>query len=76
MKRPSTPSADPARIVRARVEAGFTQDELAERAECSAAAVGKYERGERRLRGPILRRISDATGKPLSYFFLAEEVAA
>lgn len=76
MPRLSTPSASPVQILRARVEAGLTQDELAALAGCSVFSIGKYERGERGLRGPMLRRIAEATGKPLSFFFVADGVAA
>jgi len=76
MQRLSTPKATPARIVRARAEAALTQEELAQQAGCSVFSIGKYERGERALRGPALRRIAEATGKPLAFFFDTTEVAA
>jgi transcriptional regulator with XRE-family HTH domain len=75
METVSTPRADRRRIVQARAEAGLTQAELALKAGCSVVSIGKYERGERALRGPRLRRIAEATGKPLSFFFTTGEEA-
>lgn len=57
------------RLIRARAEAGLTQEELAVRTEISLASIGKYERGERSPRGPRLRRIAAATGKRIEWFF-------
>lgn len=68
------PRASVERLVRARLEAGLTQEELARAAEISLASVSKYERGERSPLGPRLRRIAEATGKPVHWFF--EEAAA
>lgn len=76
METVSTPRADRHRIAQARIEAGLTQEELASKADCSVFSIGKYERGERALRGPRLRQIAEATGKPLSFFFTADEVEA
>lgn len=66
----------PSRLAQARAEAGLTQEELAQKAGCSVFSIGKYERGERSPRGPRLRRIARATGKPVEWFFSAQEVAA
>jgi transcriptional regulator with XRE-family HTH domain len=68
--RPST-----SRLVRARVEAGLTQEELARETQISVASIGKYERGERFPRGPKLRRIADVTGRPIGWFFEEAEAA-
>lgn len=76
METVSTPRADRHRIAQARIEAGLTQEELASKAACSVFSIGKYERGERALRGPRLRRIAEATGKPLAFFFTGSEVEA
>lgn len=61
------------RLVRARVEAGFTQEELARAADVSLASISKYERGARTPGGERLRKIAAATGKPVPWFF--EEAA-
>jgi HTH-type transcriptional regulator, cell division transcriptional repressor len=68
-------SPSPERFVQARTEAGLTQEELATKAGCSVFSIGKYERGERSPRGPRLRRLAEATGKPLAFFFETELVA-
>ncbi len=59
----------PARIARARAEAGLTQEELAAEMGCSVFSIGKYERGERSPLGPRLRRLALVTGKPVAWFF-------
>lgn len=74
MSDESTPRPSRERLVRARIEAGLTQEELASVTGISLASIGKYERGERSPRGPRLRRIATSTGKPLTWFF--EEVVA
>lgn len=71
----STPRPLKERIARARLEAALTQQELAREAGCSVFSIGKYERGERTPRGPVLRRIAAATGKPLEWFFVVEAAA-
>ena len=73
----SSPKPSPTRLVRARAEKGLTQEELAVAAGCSVFSIGKYERGERSPRGPMLRRIAEATDREVGWFFLADqEVAA
>lgn len=72
----STPKPTPLRLVRARVEAGLTQEELANKAACSVFSIGKYERGERSPRGPILRRIADVTGREVVWFFGTDDTEA
>lgn len=62
-------------LATARAQAGLTQEELAAAVGCSVFSIGKYERGERSPRGPVLRRIADVTGKPIAYFFTAEAAA-
>ncbi len=69
MPRLSTPRPSPTRLAEARIRAGLTQEELAGRAGSSVFSIGKYERGERVPRGPVLRRIAAATGVPVSWFF-------
>jgi transcriptional regulator with XRE-family HTH domain len=61
------------RLRRARVEAGLTQEELAIRVGASVFSIGKYERGERSPRGPMLRRIAKVTGKTTAWFFENED---
>ena len=67
---------DKTQLANARTQAGLTQEELAAAVGCSVFSIGKYEQGVRSPRGPVLRRIADVTGKPLDFFFLADEVAA
>jgi transcriptional regulator with XRE-family HTH domain len=57
------------RIAQARVEAQLTQADLADKiGVATAQSISRYERGETEVSGKRLRRIADATGKPLSYF--------
>jgi len=65
----STPRFEKDRLVTARTLLGLTQEELAAAADCSVFSIGKIERGERVPRGPLLRKIADALGQPVSYFF-------
>ena len=77
MEAPSIIRPHRDRLRRARIEAGLTQEELAAKTKISLAAIGKYERGQRSPRGPNLRRIADATSKPVPWFFgEPEDVAA
>lgn len=73
---PITAKPSPSRLAQARAEAGLTQEELAQKAKVSVFSIGKYERGERSPRGPRLRRIAQATKKPIEWFFDAQEQAA
>lgn len=72
----STPRPLAARFIQARIEAGLTQEELAARVGCSVFSIGKYERGERTPRGPMLRRIALETAKTVPWFFSEDGVAA
>lgn len=58
----------------ARKAAGLTRAELAEHAQSTEAAVRLWESGQREPRLKYLKRIADATDRPLAWFF--EEVAA
>lgn len=51
---------------RARLDAGLTQAQLAERAGTSQPAVNRYERGEELPTIPTLERLLDACGRQLS----------
>lgn len=50
------------KIRSARIEAGMTQEQLAERAGISGNAVSRYEMGESEMGISMLFRIADATG--------------
>lgn len=57
------------RIAQARDAADLTQQELAERIGIETAqTISRYERGETEVKIKRLRRIAEATGKPLSFF--------
>jgi transcriptional regulator with XRE-family HTH domain len=59
------------RIKQAREESGFTQAELADKIDVATAqSISRYERGETEVSAKRLRRIAEATGKPLSFFVL------
>ena len=59
------------RIKQAREEAGFTQAELAEKiGVATAQSISRYERGETEVSAKRLRRIAEATRKPMSFFVL------
>ncbi|MDO5296566.1 MAG: helix-turn-helix transcriptional regulator [bacterium] len=60
----------PQRIKQARLEAGLTLLQLAERIHLSGAmSVARYESGQRRVSLEMLEHIAAATGKELSWFF-------
>lgn len=61
------------RIAVARLEAGLTQEKLAQAAGLSLASIAKWESGQRVPRVGNLRLIAAVTGKPMSFFF--EEAA-
>lgn len=73
---PDKPRPSVAKLVRARIECGLTQEELAREADISLASISKYERGVRTPTGPKLRRIAEATGRDVGWFFDHEEEAA
>lgn len=57
------------RIAQARDEAGLSQQELAERINLAQGqSISRYERGETEVPAKRLRRIAEATGKPMSFF--------
>lgn len=62
------------RVQEAREAAGLSRAELAERALATEAAVRLWETGQREPRLKYLKRIAEATDRPLAWFF--EEVAA
>ncbi|SNY95534.1 LexA family protein [Halomonas sp. hl-4] len=57
------------RIVRARKEAGLTQQELATKLGLSRPAVAQWEKGRTSPSAENLRNVATATGKQLIYFF-------
>lgn len=65
----STPGPSVERIVRARVELGWTQEEAAREAGISVVTLGKWERRERIPSGPFLRRYAKATRRDIGWFF-------
>jgi len=54
-----------ARILKARMEAGLTQDQLAAAVGMTRGAVAQWESGETRPRHTTMVKIAGATGKPL-----------
>jgi len=56
------------RIRRARIEAGLTQEELAERVGSSQDALSNYERGTRKISLDGLVAIAKCVNKPINYF--------
>lgn len=57
------------RIRQARDEADLTQQQLADRIGIETGqTISRYERGETEVSTKRLRRIAEATGKPLSFF--------
>lgn len=70
MKAMSTPRPSRERLVRARVEMGWTQERAARESGVSVMTIGKWERGERVPSGPFLTRYASATGRTVSWFFV------
>jgi transcriptional regulator with XRE-family HTH domain len=59
------------RIAQARNEAGLNQRQLAELiGVADAQSISRYERGKTALSTKRLRKIAEATGKPMNYFVL------
>jgi transcriptional regulator with XRE-family HTH domain len=57
------------RIAQARDEAGLNQRQLAELiGVADAQSISRYERGKTEVSQKRLRRIAEATGKPMSFF--------
>ena len=70
--KPSEPvGIDPAKVRRARREAGLNQVELAHAVGCSPRAVQYWEspNGVRRPNSRYLRQLALATGKPVAWFY-------
>lgn len=62
-------------IASARVNAGYTQAEFAEKIGVSLSAVQKWERGKNDMRVSHLKRISDITGFKMDDFVLPDKYA-
>ena len=56
------------KLKKARVEAGITQAEVAEKLGCSQSWVSKIELGELRVEAIWLNRLAKLYGKSVSYF--------
>jgi transcriptional regulator with XRE-family HTH domain len=56
------------KLKKARVEAGLTQAEVAEKLGCSQSWVSKVELGELRVEAIWLNRLAKLYGKSVSYF--------
>jgi transcriptional regulator with XRE-family HTH domain len=72
---------DPARVRQARVEAGLNQEELAKLVGCSPRSIQNWESAGANEsawtpRSHHLRELAAATGKPISFFFAPDGVAA
>ncbi|MEV5409011.1 XRE family transcriptional regulator [Thermopolyspora sp. NPDC052614] len=59
---------DQARLTQARLLAGLTKKELAERVGVTAAAVGQYETGMTRPRPELIPRLAEALAVPAAFF--------
>jgi HTH-type transcriptional regulator, cell division transcriptional repressor len=73
------PWIEPSRVRRARVEAGLSQEDLARKIGCSRRAVQFWESESpsgRRPHARLIRKLAEATGKPVAWFFAPEEDAA
>ncbi len=60
------------RIRTARKHAGLTQKQLAEYLGKSGAAVAYLEQGKRRANAEVLMQVSEATSRPLAFFYEEE----
>lgn len=56
------------RLKKARIDAGLTQAEVAEKLGCSQSWVSKVELGELRVEAIWLNRLAKLYGKNVSYF--------
>lgn len=61
------------RVRQARREAGLRQSDLADAVGVTPRAIAMWEAGDRTPRIHLLKRIADATDKPVAWFL--EEVA-
>lgn len=59
---------DQARLTQARLLAGLTKKDLAERVGVTAAAVGQYETGMTRPRPELIPRLAEALAVPAAFF--------
>ena len=57
------------KIKKARIEIGFSQNELAKHLGKTGSALGYIESGQRRINLLTLEKIARAVRKPLDYFF-------
>lgn len=64
------------RIKEARIAAGLTQVELGERIGVTYQQAHKYERGMNRVTAAVLEAIAKATGRPVVWFYGADEQPA
>jgi transcriptional regulator with XRE-family HTH domain len=62
------------KIQKARIEAGLTQEELAEAVDKKPATVSRWEGGHISPKPKTLARIALATGKPVSWFTRGESI--
>lgn len=56
------------RLKQARVDAGLTQAEVADKLKCSQSWVSKIELGELRVEAIWLNRLAKLYGKSMNYF--------
>ncbi len=56
------------KLKKARIEAGLTQEEVAEKLGCSQSWVSKVELGELRVEAIWLNRLAKLYGKNVNYF--------
>ena len=56
------------RLKKARIEAGLTQDEVADKLGCSQSWVSKIELGELRVEAIWLNKLAKLYGKSMAYF--------
>ena len=56
-----------------RIEAGLTQQQLAQKLDVTPAAVGMWERGERCPRWQVGRKLAEALAIPFSAIYPARE---
>lgn len=59
---------NPARLTQARIIAGFTRRELAERLGVSGAALGQYESGAMKPRERLVSDLAEILGVPVQFF--------
>ena len=57
-----------ARLTKARIEAGFTQSEIAKKLKKPQSYVSKIESGERRLDVAEIKKFAEIYKKPINYF--------